>query len=160
MTMMNKVINNLISQFEEVHKGLPWLDESFAKKYKLVNEENAFMRPGEDIHSIAEILSHLIVWRIEVFNRLKGNPKQMSESSDDNWKSNEELMKEGLGNLLSDFEQSQKELTSFLKSKDDNFLELPYLDRDNKYLVEGLLHHDLYHLGQMGLIQKMLSHMD
>jgi len=154
---MDKVINNLISQFEEIYDGAPWLDESLTKKFKLVNEQNAFIRPQKDIHSIAEILSHLIVWRTEVLNRLKGNDRQLSEDSPENWRSNIELKEEGWEHLLSGFNRSQEELLSFLNSKDDKFLELPYFDRNYMYLVEGLLHHDLYHLGQMGLVQKMQS---
>jgi len=157
---MDKVINNLILQFEEVFNGLPWLDESFTKKFKLVNEENAFIRPQKEVHSIAEILSHLVIWRTEVLNRLKGNDRQLSAESPENWISNNKLKKEGWEQLLSNFKQSQIELKSFLELQNDDFLELPYFDSNYKYLVEGLLHHDLYHLGQIGLVQKMLSHID
>jgi uncharacterized damage-inducible protein DinB len=157
---MNKVINSLILQFKEVYEGLPWLDESFAMKLNLVNERNAFIQPQKDIHSIAEILSHLIVWRVEVLNRLKGNPRQLFEYSPENWISSNELKKKGWDQLLHSFKQSQKELLSFLNSKDDDFLSISYFDKTYKYLVEGLLHHDLYHLGQIGLVQKMLSQKD
>jgi uncharacterized damage-inducible protein DinB len=151
------IINNLIAQFDEVHNGIPWLDESFSKKFKLINEENAFIRPRKDIHSIAEILSHLVVWRTEILSRLNGNPRQLSADSPENWKSNDELENEGWESLLDEFDQNQNELKLLLQSKEDDFLATSYHDRNYKYLVEGLLHHDLYHLGQIGLVNKMLT---
>ena len=63
----------------------------------------------------------------------------------------------GWENLIQQFKDSQDKLTTLLKSKQDPFLETPYGNKNFKYLVDGILHHDLYHLGQIGLVNKMLT---
>ena len=155
--MSQKIIIHILDQLVEIEKGTPWLDESFAKKFKPVNNDNAFVRPQPDIHSIAEIMSHLIVWRYEILSRLEGNPRKLSGNSPENWKTNEELKPLGWENLIQQFKDSQDKLTTLLKSKQDPFLETPYGNKNFKYLVDGILHHDLYHLGQIGLVNKMLT---
>ena len=155
--MSQILIKDLIDQFIEIQNGTPWLDETFDKKLLKINDKNAFTRPLPDVHSVAEILSHLLVWRFEILSRLEGNDRILWADSAENWKSNEELEKNGWEDLIRRFEQSQDKLIGFLQSKEDTFLENAYKDKNFKYLVEGLLHHDLYHLGQIGLVNKMLK---
>ncbi|REC72028.1 hypothetical protein DRF60_20400 [Chryseobacterium elymi] len=77
-----------------------WIDENFEKKLLKVNDETAFERPIDSMHSVAEIVSHLTEWRKEVFSRLKGNPIGLEMSGAANWRSNEELKQMGWKNLL------------------------------------------------------------
>ena len=155
--MSQILIKDLIDQFIEIQSGTPWLDETFDKKLLKVDDINAFTRPLPDVHSIAEILSHLVVWRFEILSRLEGNERKLWADRAENWLSNEELEKNGWNDLIRRFDQSQDKLIGFLQSKDDTFLEITYKDKNFKYLVEGLLHHDLYHLGQIGLVNKLLK---
>jgi hypothetical protein len=40
----------------------------------------------------------------------------------------------------------------------DNFLESEYKEgRSFDYIVEGIIHHDIYHLGQIGLVISLLN---
>ena len=80
----------------------------------------------------------------------------LTEESIDNWKNLRELQQTGWQQLYADFNQSQDELINFLQGKDDNFLDgqLGETEFNKEYFVAGLLHHDLYHLGQIGLILK------
>lgn len=44
-----------------------------------------------------------------------------------------------------------------IENEPDDFLEREYVDGYKfKYLLEGLIHHDLYHLGQIGIVIKFL----
>ena len=155
--MKQTIINNLIEQLVEIEKGSPWLDETFEKKLTAITDDNAFIRPLPGMHSIAEIMSHLVIWRFEIISRLQGNDRNLWESSPENWKSNEELQTRGWNDLINKFNESQIQLISMLKTKEDSFLNTKYKDRNFQYLLEGFLHHDLYHLGQIGLVNKMLK---
>ena len=157
--MSKTLINYLIAQLHEIELGKPWLDEWFNKKIEPVDEAMAFESPLEGVHSIAENLSHLVEWRQEVLSRLQGNARSMEVTSPNNWRSNEALAVEGWPTLVERYRATQKDLIQFLSDKDDAFLEatndasgLP-----NLYYVEGVIHHDLYHLGQIGLVSKLLS---
>lgn len=45
-----------------------------------------------------------------------------------------------------------------MESQEDANLETRFLDTDYNfhYLIEGIIHHDLYHLGQIGVTIKLL----
>ena len=161
---MEKVlITNMMQQLRDIESADLWIDENFEKKLTEVNEMTAFERPLPDMHSIAELMSHLIEWRKEVLSRLQGNPRGLEMTDTVNWRTNTELAKKGWKNMLQEFHGTQQSIIYFLEGKDDVFLSTPYpyagpaFPHDYQYLVTGLIHHDLYHLGQMGITIKFLK---
>lgn len=80
----------------------------------------------------------------------------LNDDSGNNWIPVEQLKTTGWQNLYNDFKKTQHELINLLQSKNDNFLEenLASTEHDKEYYVAGLLHHDCYHMGQIGLILK------
>lgn len=159
--MKNPQVQNLARQIDEVYNRLPWLDESFDKKFKALNDENVFIKPAPDYNSIAQILSHLTEWRKELLNRIKGSTEvNLRVNSPHNWLDNETLKSHGWTALKKESDETQQELLQLLRSQKDDFLErtFQYGEKTNtyRYYVEGLLHHDLYHLGQIGLTLKMI----
>ncbi|MEN5055581.1 DinB family protein [Sphingobacterium kitahiroshimense] len=161
---MEKVlITNMIQQLRDIESADLWIDENFEKKLAEVNEMTVFERPLPDMHSIAELMSHLIEWRKEVLSRLHGNPRGLEMTDSANWRTNSELAKKGWKNILQEFHSTQQSIIYFLEGKDDVFLSTPYpyagpaFPHDYQYLVTGLIHHDLYHLGQMGITIKFLK---
>lgn len=161
--MSRILINDIIQQLKDVESADLWIDENFEKKLAAVNDSNAFVRPIPDLHSIAELVSHLIEWRKEVMSRLHGNPRGVEMSDAANWRTNEELMSQGWKNLKKNFYDSQKKVIALLEDKNDDYLDTPYphatpeFPYDFKYLLTGLIHHDLYHMGQMGITVKFLN---
>ena len=67
--------------------------------------------------------------------------------------------------IKTDYESSLSELIRLIQDKDDDFLSEQYYDADyeNSYhyqfILEGLLHLDIYHLGQIGIIIKLIHEM-
>ncbi len=151
-------IKSYINQFSLVFNGNPWLDESFAKKLDGLSEAEAFTQSPGHNHSIAEVVSHLIEWRKEIIRRLVDNlsDRRLTDESPDNWKPLAQLREESWQKLYSDLKQSQQQLINLLEGKDDIFLDEQLGDTgfNREYFVAGLLHHDIYHLGQIGLILK------
>ena len=157
--MSTSLINDYCQQLTDIMNADLWLDENFEKKLSQIQKDQVFKRPIPEIHSVAELLSHLYEWRIDLIGRLKGHPKSIQEDDDQrNWKTNEILKAAGWENLYNNFHRSQEEIVSFLKTKDDSYLDekYPHSDYTYKYLVQGLIHHDCYHLGQLGLTIKLL----
>ena len=147
---MKIITSHIARQLKELFDGNPWLDESFKKKMNDMSDDIAFVQPF-GMHSVAENLSHLLEWRKEIVRRLEGKPRSMHVDSPENWLSNELLKENGWESLWNEFIASQERLYAFIGSIDDEFLALPYVDTTNEYLLRGLLHHDIYHLGQIGL---------
>ncbi|MDQ1095808.1 MULTISPECIES: DinB family protein [Chryseobacterium] len=157
--MATTLIKDIIRQIHDLHDGDLWLDETFAKKIDQVNEIQAFTRPLPDLHSPAELLSHLIVWRRAVMGRLNGQVVRLELDDPSNWKTNDELRLAGWEALKKDFYQSKQEIIDLLNDKDDDYLDTFSVDyeKDFRYFLQGLVHHDLYHLGQLGISVKYLK---
>ncbi|WP_104381439.1 DinB family protein [Sphingobacterium sp. HMA12] len=161
--MEDVLIKHITQQLIDVETADLWIDENFEKKLAQVDSTTAFERPIAEMHSIAELTSHLIEWRREVLSRLKANPRGLEMSDAANWRTNEELKAQGWEKLLKDFYETQHNIIAFMKGKDDSFLHTAYphanqsFPHDYKYLLTGLIHHDMYHLGQMGITIKFLK---
>ena len=156
--MNNKLIKNIVKQLQDIQEQENWLDENFEKKIGQISDEQAFQRPLPELHSVAELISHLCVWRMESIKKLTGLESHLTVESPENWRTNEELKTIGWQKVKSDFYQSQHKLIQLIENKSDEYLENEYADGSKfQYLIEGLIHHDLYHLGQMGITIKFLN---
>lgn len=135
-----------------------WFDQCFKEKIDPLSDAEALTSPIPQVHSVAEHVSHMLEWRKECIIRFNGLRTELMNSSDD-WKDNTEISKIGWKELKSAFYDSQSELISIMESQDDNYLETKFLDTDHSfhYLIEGIIHHDLYHLGQIGVTIKLLN---
>ena len=155
---MKRLIASYINQLENVMDGDIWVGDTFKCKLENISASNAFTRPVEEMHSVAEILSHLVVWRESVMSVFLTGRRSVDLESPHNWKTNEELKEAGWEKLVDRFYSSQKEIVNFLLTKDDEWLlEMnPHGKHNYDYYVAGLIHHDLYHLGQVGIIKKFL----
>src|SRR5699024_5626045 len=124
-----------------------------------INEENAFIRPIPELHSVAELLGHLLTWRVEGLKKLQGQKSKITGQSAENWRTNDELKQIGWKKLKADLNSTQNQLISLLDNKSDDFLtKNDYVPGYSyQYLVDGWIHHDIYHLGQIGLSVKLLQ---
>jgi len=157
------LINNTILQLKNLQHGNIWIGENFHKKLKNITSETAFIQPIASLHSVAEIISHLTVWRQESILKIKTGEGSITDGLEDNWFGNEQLQKIGWKKILENYNQSLNEIIELLETKNDSFLQEIYYDTDYKgnypyqFLIEGMLHHDLYHLGQLGIILKLIN---
>ncbi len=156
---MTILINDIIQQLNDLDNGDVWLDENFAKKLGQVSEADAFVRPLPDMHSAAELLAHLITWRRVNIRRMNGETVKMEIDDPTNWRTNDELRVDGWDALKRDFIQSRQEVIALISDKDDSYLDTvsTHYGKDYKYLLQGLVHHDVYHLGQLGITIKYLQ---
>jgi hypothetical protein len=160
---MNYLIKNIIQQYQEVQNGKLWIGSTFDSKLNSVNENFVFTRPIEGLHSIAEIISHLTLWRKETILKIKTGEGSKTDDCEENWLTNDRLEPMGWQYIKSEYDKSLDNLIDLLKLKDDRFLDEEYYDTDYKdnykfsFVINGMLHHDIYHLGQLGIIIKYLK---
>ncbi|MEL7002560.1 MAG: DinB family protein [Bacteroidota bacterium] len=160
---MKDIINEITLQLKEVQEGKIWINSTFHKRLAEIDETTAFLRPHEQLHSIAEIISHLTLWRNEAILKIKTGKGSKTDDCEENWLSNDQLKNIGWNSIRSNYDNSLKELILLLKEKNDSFLSQKYYDTDFKgyydyrFVINGMLHHDLYHLGQIGIILKFLK---
>lgn len=155
--MPQVLVKDIIRQLNEIHNGSPWFDQCFRGKIDHIPEAEALTRPIPQVHSVAEHISHIIAWRKECLLRFKGQRTNLMNSPDD-WKDNAALRTIGWTKLKDLLYESAEEMINALKDQDDRFLQTKFADTDYNfhYLIEGILQHDLYHLGQIGITIKLL----
>lgn len=158
---MRVLIQEIIRQLQEIQEAKIWIGESFTKKLNMVDETEVFTRPLPDLHSIAEIISHLTTWRKETILKIRTGKGSLTDNSKENWLTNDILIEVGWSEILKQYKYTLLELITILENKEDHFLAEKYYDNDYngmydyRFVLNGILHHDIYHLGQLGIIIKL-----
>ena len=155
----NTKVREYQRQLLQLYYGGSWQAESYVKKLKNVTDEDAFRVPLAGVHCIAEVVWHVIYWRMSCIQWIEGNKTYKEETvAALNFLSISELQQKGWEKLKSELAQTQATLIERLNPKRDEFLKEEYLPNYTfDYLLEGQVHHDVYHLGQIGLLMKIIS---
>ncbi len=150
-------IEQLIKECKDFYDGIPWYGNNFEEIVNDITPAEALAVPGNG-HSIARLLFHMIKWRKSLTIRLQGNADFRAKDSDaDNWIPLKNLDAEAWENAKKEFGQLQQVLIAELESRDDAFLDSEFLlDKKYRFLVIGVIQHDIYHLGQISLLKQLL----
>ncbi|WP_025741133.1 DinB family protein [Aquimarina pacifica] len=149
-------IEDIVSQFEEVFEGTPWYGLSILKSVEAIPVKFWDQRSKGVAHTIAELIVHVIDWRVFVIEKLKENQSySISMNSEMDWRkdvsvTNEAEKIEGIKQL----KKTQGEIIQLLSKKPDSWMSEFVLGKDykNEYMMQGILQHDIYHLGQINLL--------
>jgi uncharacterized damage-inducible protein DinB len=140
----------IAQRLEVIYQGEPWFGESLQTKLKTVSEENAFKQPVNNKHSIAEILSHMDYWHKRFALEVQGKtPAEFSEA--ENWPAVGDLKKRGWKNLQASFDKAHHELIGSLQKANGK------LSADLITNLNGMVDHDVYHLGQIGIVKSLVN---
>jgi uncharacterized damage-inducible protein DinB len=156
---MNKEVQYIIAQLKDSYEGDPWFGRNIQKLLYEVTEDIAFDKPNGQ-HSITELVWHMVNWREFVISRFQKNTtKDLHYFETNDWRqldhSNRSLFKTGLQEL----ERTQQQLLAILQSLDDTILNTNVEERTYNYrtLLNGIVQHDIYHLGQIAYLLKLLK---
>lgn len=149
---------NYITSFTQLYEKGAWFGDTYMEKLADVTEKEAFTPPMKGVHTIAELVAHVIYWRSPIIKKLKGDKDYTaSVDSPENWVSLDKLKSKGWKKILDDFAASQKELLKLLKDAKPGFYKEEYSPGNSwDYVVDGIVQHDVYHLGQLALVKKMI----
>lgn len=155
---MNNELKMYAAQLTENFSGEPWFGRSIQVILGEINEDIASQKPSGQ-HSILELLYHMINWRLFAINRLEKSSSTVKSFEENDWQvldhNDKSLWQKGIEQL----NMTQHKLVYLLKSMNDEELQNPVHERDyeNRTLINGIIQHDIYHLGQIAYIKKMLS---
>jgi uncharacterized damage-inducible protein DinB len=157
MRSPNPKLNFYIAQFAAMYDGQPWYGDSICQVLKSISPAKSYRQPTQGAHSIAQLVSHMVYWRLALIKRLEGDTDyKPSMKSEDNWKSYVQLKKMGWKNLKKSLEESQTKLLSLLSKQKDNLLKKKYSEKATFFdLINGILQHDLYHTGQIAYLKSI-----
>jgi uncharacterized damage-inducible protein DinB len=155
---MKKEINLFINKYNKVYKGSPWYGNSLMSILNKVDPGKVFIKPsGKKTNSIAEITAHIIGWREFLLSRISEKHEfKLTQKDTFNWKRIDKNEKTAWKNLLREMDVVQNEIIKILNNSDDDILNLKVRDRKFKikYLLDGVIQHDIYHIGQIAALNK------
>jgi uncharacterized damage-inducible protein DinB len=150
-------VNEISDQLENVYSGRPWFGMSVLEKLNDIPPENIHKKINAG-HSIAELISHMIAWRNYVIEKLNGNKSyKIQLNSKVDWP--DVPQSAHLNDLVTELQKSQYTLLEKLKQSDDSLLEADFNEKGHKFkvLLDGIIQHDIYHLGQIAILNSLLK---
>lgn len=152
-----KQLEGLIKRLEIVYQGAPWYGNNILSSLQKLEADQVKTRVAPGKKNIAEILRHIVAWRQFLLEHLKGNDTYSIElNSEIDWPPVADL---SWPELLTELENSQQEIIAKLKTKEDLWLKeivkVGQHEFNFRFLVEGVIQHDIYHLGQINLLKTL-----
>jgi uncharacterized damage-inducible protein DinB len=149
----SKRVSNL---YQSIYNGNPWLEVTLAHTLENVTAEQAYRKINPNLNTIWEIVNHLIQWRRNILRRMQGETVTtpdhnyfvpILDSSEASW----EQSLQSLG-------KSQELWDAFFEDFDDQDFEKIYVNNGHTYYehIHGIIQHDVYHLGQIVILKKLL----
>ena len=157
---MRDKVELLTKKIEKVYSGNPWHGNSIKSVLRDIDPKTAFTMAAGNVHTIAELVAHIIAWREFVISKIKDDRNfKITQKLSFDWERIDRNEKTAWKSLLNALEKNQNEILTTLKKLDDDFLKLPVSRRryNNEFLIEGGIQHDIYHLGQISLLKKMIK---
>ena len=121
---------------------------------KDVDSKRANHRPLPDAHTIWEVVLHIIAWKRYTATRLRDQRSDMNEDID--WPKPVDTSEAAWQKTVQELRDIQAELISASAALTDDQLDSPVAGgKVLRYLVlQGIMQHDIYHAGQIGLLKK------
>ena len=149
----SKRISNL---YQSIYNGNPWLEVTLADTLKQVSAEQAHKKINPNLNTIWEIVNHLIQWRKNILRRVQG---ETIITPDHNYfvpviDPSELAWEQSLQTLA----KSQESWNTFFEDFDDSDLAKVYPANNHTFYehIHGIIQHDVYHLGQIVILKKLL----
>ena len=147
-------VSRIIKLFRDLYDGHPWLDVTLLTTLQKITPAEAAARISPGFNSIWEIVNHLVQWRLNVLERVRGNV--IITPGDNYFEPVKDISSDSWINTLKDLEDSQMQWLSFLEGLGESDLKKVYPNNNMTYYehIHGILQHDAYHLGQISLLAK------
>ncbi|MEQ8685731.1 MAG: DinB family protein [Imperialibacter sp.] len=150
----------VVSQLKDVYSGSPWYGKPVRVILHEIMPERVGLSPDASSHSVFQLAQHMLTWRTFVVEQLKGNEAyKVSLNSEKDWSPSDQINTESWSALLQAFDDNQKILLDLIqRTSTDTFeKQVPGKSYDFKHLIEGIVHHDIYHAGQIVTTAKMVG---
>lgn len=155
---------NIAELVDRVVAGDPWHGSNVEQLLQGVSAEDAARHPIPDAHSMWELVLHMTGWAREVASRLEG--REAGVPGDGDWPAVGAVTEERWAAAKRELVAAHGELTRAIVAMDARSLDEPVKDyRESalgvglsRYLtLHGLVHHTVYHAGQLALLKKALG---
>ena len=148
---MERELKHIVKVLQHTYEKNAWHGPAVKEVLENVTPADAQKRLS-DSHSIIELVAHMTAWRLFVVKKLQGNT-EYKVTDEMNFTTPTDWVK-----VIEELDASQARLIEALKSFDSSKLYDPVPHGSYNYnfytLLHGIIHHDLYHAGQIALLKK------
>ena len=143
---------------ERAFHGPAWHGPAVGELIKDLSAHAAAAKPLANVHSIWELVLHMAVWKDVARWRLEGNEKVPSD--EENFPTvtdtGEALWHKALARLKTAHEELRQAVSTCRDEKLEE--EIPAGGGLTHFVrLHGVIHHDLYHAGQIALLKKLTT---
>src|ERR1051326_7261140 len=155
---MRKEIDYIITTLHSVLDGEPWFGRSVMSILQEIDPAVVYKKPNANSHSLVELLYHMNTWAEFTLKRLeKVEEKDLARIEKLDWREIDPIdhtWEKG----VAQFKVTHDLIIELLGTKDDKFLsgKVDYREYNFKFLLHGIIQHDIYHIGQIAYTMKLL----
>lgn len=157
---MNKEIQYIITSLQNTLDGQPWYGRTVYAILEETDEATVYTKPNGSGHSLADLLYHMVTWAMFTKNRIEKeqlSDEAMAAFEALDWRPIdpvEHTWKKGVTELKA----AHTAIIELLQTRDDAFLEeaVDYRKYNFRFLLNGLIQNNVYHLGQVAYVSKFL----
>ncbi|MES2798325.1 MAG: DinB family protein [Bacteroidota bacterium] len=155
---MNQEITRILKALEGNINGKPWFGNNLFQQLDGIDSNLATIVPEKLNHSIAEIIHHMMAWRKFVIEKLIGNEAYEVWETDLDWVKIPSHNESEWQNLLAALVENQELLMQTISDKAEELLETKVESRNYNFrlMLNGIIQHDIYHIGQISIVRKLV----
>jgi uncharacterized damage-inducible protein DinB len=155
------IAQQLQHELETIFVGRPWYGTPISEIITTGEWQAAYLKPSGSVHSIAHIILHMTGWTEEVISRLQGN--LAGEPARGDWPEPAEPSEQNWHQLVIDLDEANSNLIKAMQALPQNMWDELINDERQlnepvttyKELVYGFMQHQVYHAGQIALLNRM-----
>ncbi|HEX7845006.1 MAG TPA: DinB family protein [Chitinophagaceae bacterium] len=156
---MNKEVLSICKNLEKVLNGQPWFGRAMYEILGEIDEAKVYTNPNNTEHSLIELLYHVNTWAEFTLKRLEDNKEEdLAAAEKKDWREIDPAI-HTWANGMAELKDIHKKILELLQTKDDTFLKeiVDYRQYNFRFLLNGLIQHNIYHLGQIAYLNKLLG---
>jgi uncharacterized damage-inducible protein DinB len=148
----------IAAQLRRSYEGQAWHGPALRELLEGVTAEHAAAKPVPGAHSIWEVVHHIEAWERMALTTLRGGSYE-SMTGDADWPPVRETTAEAWQAAVERLQATTSKLAETLRQMDVAKLDEMVAGKEFSYyvLLHGVVHHNLYHAGQIALLKKAFS---
>lgn len=154
---MRREIDTLITRFRDVVEGEPWYGDSAVRKLDGLEIQEATASPGSLERSVSQLVAHMTAYHNYLLAKIAGDTGyKLVVDSEDDWRPLEKVA--DWEKVYRGFRDTYARIVEELAQRHDSWLDtsVPGREYSFRFLINGLIEHNVYHTGQIGIILRLM----
>lgn len=139
---------------ENTFDGQPWYGKALQKTLRDLPPGKSTLRINSS-YNMAELVHHMLAWRHYVIKLLETR-KHHEVTETENFPVIEVITADEWNELLNRFDESQDKLKKLFSAPVELDAPVPEKPYHYREVLLGLVHHDIYHAGQLNFLAKFV----